>query len=188
MFGWRLPSPAWNTLPTRARERPRSRSPEADLRQARARNDAVHHPCRRASTPVGAKALLRPFQRSWRSPRRGRRTSRAPVLPARAMTRSPASPFFAEPVQLDEEGRRRHRADSRSRRRPRRLMVSWSIISMAAGTRPRPITANTDSEAALHRVETASTVFTACGRRGCGTMILVAMPKVPRSPRQAGES
>jgi hypothetical protein len=61
-------------------------------------------------------------------------------------------------------------------------MVTWSIISMAAGMSPLAITAETASEACSIESKTASTVLTACDCLRMRTTILVAMPKVPSEP------
>ncbi len=61
-------------------------------------------------------------------------------------------------------------------------MVIWSIISIAAGTRPRAMIADTAADARSIWSNTASTVLTACGFFKMRTTILVAMPKVPSEP------
>ena len=63
--------------------------------------------------------------------------------------------------------------------------MSESIISIAAGTIPAAITAETTSPAASVVVNAASSVSTRCGRGSTWTTISVAMPSVPSEPTNA---
>ena len=62
------------------------------------------------------------------------------------------------------------------------LMQTESIISMAAGTMPRPMTADTALHADLTSGNTPSRVVTDSGTGSRRTAIFVAMPKVPSEP------
>ena len=105
--------------------------------------------------PYAPKALFRPFQRSWRSASsRAARTSRAPQSRQAAITRSA---WASIPCWRPSSSMRRAAAASLGYPQPKASstasMVVWSIISMAAGMRPRAITADTASGGLVDRVE-----------------------------------
>ncbi len=64
-------------------------------------------------------------------------------------------------------------------------MASASIISIAAGTMPAPMIAETACPPCSMLSNAASTVVTASGARQSRTVILVAMPSVPSEPMNA---
>ena len=62
-------------------------------------------------------------------------------------------------------------------------MIAWSSISIATGSTPPRITAETASEAAGTPSKIASNVRTSGGRLTSATQIFVTMPSVPSDPQ-----
>ena len=160
--------------------------PAQHLGQLRARHDAVLDVVVGATRPIAANAALRPRQMRARSCRRPRRCgARSAPYPAadrldrgevlRDLAAAPSSSTIrTAPAPAGSPGATAASAAS---------IVSASIISIAAGTIPAPMTSRDGGAGRVDRVEAGEQRPHRLGRAQDPHVISVTIPSVPRSRR-----